>query len=70
MHRKCNDDIHQMTLDHLERFKGFAQIPMEHVPADMRIDWPVAWVLDLKSPTQEEQEAILYKNLETLLGLS
>jgi hypothetical protein len=43
---------------------------MEHVPADMRIDWPVAWVLGLKSPTQEEKEAILYKNLETLLGLS
>jgi len=69
MHQECNDDVHQMTLDHPERFKGFAQIPMEHVPADMRIDWPVAWILVLKSPTQEEKEAILYKNLETLLGL-
>jgi predicted TIM-barrel fold metal-dependent hydrolase len=69
MHQECSDDVHQMTLDHPERFKGFAQIPMEHVPADMRIDWPVAWILVLKSPTQEEKEAILYKNLETLLGL-
>ena len=38
-------------------------------PADMRIDWPVAWVLSLKSLTQEEKEKILWKNLERLLGL-
>jgi aminocarboxymuconate-semialdehyde decarboxylase len=38
-------------------------------PADMRIDWPVAWVLSLKSLTQEEKEKILWKNLETLLNL-
>jgi aminocarboxymuconate-semialdehyde decarboxylase len=38
-------------------------------PADMAIDWPVAWILSLKSLTQDEKEAILYKNLEKLLGL-
>jgi aminocarboxymuconate-semialdehyde decarboxylase len=38
-------------------------------PADMRIDWPVAWVLGMKSLTQEEKEQILWKNLEKLLGL-
>jgi aminocarboxymuconate-semialdehyde decarboxylase len=38
-------------------------------PADMRIDWPVSWVLGLKSLTQEEKDLILWKNLETLLGL-
>jgi len=38
-------------------------------PADMAIDWPIAWVLRLESLTQEEKEAILYKNLEQLLGL-
>jgi aminocarboxymuconate-semialdehyde decarboxylase len=38
-------------------------------PADMRLDWPVAWVLGLKSLTQEEKEKILWKNLENLLGL-
>ena len=38
-------------------------------PADMRIDWPVAWVLGLKSLTQEEKENILWRNLERLLGL-
>ena len=38
-------------------------------PADMRIDWPVSWVLDLKSLTREEKENILWKNLERLLGL-
>jgi aminocarboxymuconate-semialdehyde decarboxylase len=38
-------------------------------PADMRIDWPVAWVLSLKSLTQEEKEKILWRNLEKLLGL-
>src|SRR5919108_169045 len=38
-------------------------------PADMRMDWPVAWVLGLKSLTQEEKEKILWKNLEKLLGL-
>ena len=38
-------------------------------PADMQIDWPVSWVLGLKSLTLEEKEAILWKNLEDLLGL-
>ncbi len=38
-------------------------------PADMRIDWPVSWVMGLESLTQEEKEAILWKNLEKLLGL-
>jgi aminocarboxymuconate-semialdehyde decarboxylase len=38
-------------------------------PADMAIDWPVAWILSLQSLTQEEKDAILYKNLEQLLGL-
>ena len=38
-------------------------------PADMAIDWPVSWILSLQSLTQEEKEAILYKNLEKLLGL-
>jgi aminocarboxymuconate-semialdehyde decarboxylase len=38
-------------------------------PADMAIDWPVSWILSLESLTQEEKEAILYKNLEKLLGI-
>ena len=38
-------------------------------PADMRLDWPVSWVLGLESLTQDEKEAILWKNLETLLGI-
>src|SRR5437899_2109005 len=33
MHRDCNDEVRQMTMDHPERFKGFAQIPMQDVPA-------------------------------------
>jgi hypothetical protein len=39
-------------------------------PADMAIDWPVSWVLSLSSLTQDEKEAILYKNLATLLGMA
>jgi aminocarboxymuconate-semialdehyde decarboxylase len=38
-------------------------------PADMAIDWPVSWILSLESLTQEEKEAILWKNLEQLLGI-
>ena len=38
-------------------------------PADMRIDWPVSWVMGLESLTQDEKEAILWKNLEKLLNL-
>ena len=38
-------------------------------PADMMIDWPVGWVMGLPSLTQDEKEAILWKNLEELLGL-
>ena len=39
-------------------------------PADMAIDWPVSWVFSLPSLTHAEKEALLYKNVETLLGLS
>lgn len=38
-------------------------------PYDMAQDWPVSWILSLESITQEEKEAILWKNLESLLGL-
>jgi len=38
-------------------------------PFDMGIDWPVSWVLSLTSLTQGEKEAILWKNLEQLLGI-
>jgi aminocarboxymuconate-semialdehyde decarboxylase len=38
-------------------------------PADMGTDWPVAWVMGMESLTQEEKEAILWKNLEELLGV-
>ena len=38
-------------------------------PADMAIDWPVSWVMGLESLTQDEKEAILWKNLEKLLGI-
>jgi aminocarboxymuconate-semialdehyde decarboxylase len=33
MHRECNDEVHQMTLDYPDRLKGFAQIPMQDVNA-------------------------------------
>jgi len=38
-------------------------------PYDMALDWPVSWILEMKSLTQEEKEAILWKNLERLLSL-
>ena len=38
-------------------------------PYDMALDWPVSWVLGMKSLTQDEKEAILSKNLERLLKL-
>jgi predicted TIM-barrel fold metal-dependent hydrolase len=38
-------------------------------PYDMVFDWPVSWILSLQSLTQEEKEAILWKNLERLLAL-
>ena len=38
-------------------------------PYDMALDWPVAWILGMASLSQEEKEAILWKNLEGLLGL-
>jgi aminocarboxymuconate-semialdehyde decarboxylase len=40
-----------------------------HWPYDMVFDWPVSWILSLESLTQDEKEAILWKNLERLLGL-
>ena len=38
-------------------------------PADMMLDWPVSWVLRMESLTQEEQEMVLWRNLEKLLGI-
>jgi predicted TIM-barrel fold metal-dependent hydrolase len=38
-------------------------------PYDMALDWPVAWIQGMASLTQAEKEAILWKNLETLLGI-
>jgi len=38
-------------------------------PYDMALDWPVSWILGMASLSQEEKEAILWKNLEKLLGL-
>ena len=38
-------------------------------PADMGIDWPVSWVMGMESLTIQEKEAILWKNLEALLGI-
>ena len=38
-------------------------------PYDMAQDWPVSWVLSLPSLTIEEKEAILWKNVERVLGL-
>jgi aminocarboxymuconate-semialdehyde decarboxylase len=38
-------------------------------PYDMALDWPVAWILGMGSLTREEKEAILWKNLERLLGV-
>jgi len=35
----------------------------------MGIESPVEWVNSLQSLTQEEKDAILYKNLEKLLGI-
>ena len=38
-------------------------------PYDMALDWPVAWVLGMKSLSQDEKDAILWKNLDRLLGV-
>jgi aminocarboxymuconate-semialdehyde decarboxylase len=38
-------------------------------PYDMAQDWPVAWILGMASLTQDEKDAILWKNLENLLGI-
>ncbi len=38
-------------------------------PFDMDFGWPVSWILGLESITQEEKEAILWKNLDGLLSI-
>jgi aminocarboxymuconate-semialdehyde decarboxylase len=38
-------------------------------PYDMALDWPVSWIVGMTSLSQDEKEAILYKNLERLLKL-
>jgi len=35
----------------------------------MALDWPVSWILSMESLSQEEKDAILWKNLERLLNL-
>jgi predicted TIM-barrel fold metal-dependent hydrolase len=36
----------------------------------MALDWPVSWILAMESLTHAEKEAILWRNLERLLGLT
>ena len=38
-------------------------------PYDMAQDWPVSWILAMESLTQDEKDAILWKNLEALLAI-
>jgi aminocarboxymuconate-semialdehyde decarboxylase len=38
-------------------------------PYDMALDWPVSWILEMTTLSQEEKEAILWKNLAELLRL-
>jgi len=38
-------------------------------PFDMAQDWPLSWVLGLEGLTQDEKEAILYRNAENLMGI-
>ena len=38
-------------------------------PYDMALDWPAAWIQGMTSLTQDEKDAILWKNLEKVLGL-
>jgi aminocarboxymuconate-semialdehyde decarboxylase len=38
-------------------------------PYDMALDWPVSWILAMQSLSQDEKEAILWKNLAMLLKL-
>src|SRR6266851_527956 len=38
-------------------------------PYDMALDWPVSWVLGMKSLSLDEKEAILSRNLERLLKI-
>jgi len=38
-------------------------------PYDMALDWPVSWILAMESLTQQEKEAILWRNLERLLNI-
>ena len=38
-------------------------------PYDMALDWPVSWILAMESLTQEEKDAILWRNLERLLNI-
>jgi len=38
-------------------------------PYDMCQDWPASWIMGLESLTEREKELILWRNLETLLGV-
>jgi len=38
-------------------------------PYDMALDWPVAWILGMKTLSRDEKNAILWMNLERLLGI-
>ena len=38
-------------------------------PYDMALDWPVSWILAMETLSQDEKEAILWKNLARLLNL-
>jgi aminocarboxymuconate-semialdehyde decarboxylase len=60
----------ESVLRHMINTVGIERIVLgSDWPYDMGIDQPVEWVNSLQSLTQDEKEAILWKNLEKLLGI-
>jgi hypothetical protein len=35
----------------------------------MALDWPVSWILGMTGLSPDEKDAILWRNLERLLGI-
>jgi len=80
IHRPPSTYQRQLYYDCLTSSEASLRFLLDHVGADRVVlgsDWPyvrwdpspVAWVQGLQSLSQEEKEAILWKNLERLLGL-
>lgn len=69
--KACNNEVHQMTVDHPERFAGLATLPMQDIPAAIAELERVVMQLGLKGAMINDMEGkVSFRSTLTSPGAS